>query len=128
MVSGYLLEGVKSDYKGKDEIHGKIRKWHTTLSGISPHICCTPVLIEDLMMQGTVKFVLLAGLPGISDNHHGYYAYMFDRDEVITAVCCDNLPEITKLVGFYDNKNRYVGHAYVSDAEYENLLNIMKEV
>jgi len=123
-VTGYIYADRNRTPEETTALLAPINDWIQTLAGISPFDCGIPAVMEDGLEKGTFKVSLICKLEDFIKS--GYYARLVSKgkyagEEIIVSFSCEDA-RVTRLIGFTDEKNRYVGHAYISEEEYEGFI------
>jgi hypothetical protein len=118
-VTGYIYADRNRTSEETSTFLAPINDWIQTLPGISPYDCGIPAVMEEGLEKGTFRAVLIAELDNFIKP--GYYAYVMQKgkhagEEIVVSFSCENA-RISRLIGFTDEQNRYVGHAYISEEE-----------
>jgi len=105
----------------------KLQYWKSKLDGTSPLLGNHPAAIKKMVKEGKIKATLIADLncphAGILGHSESYnrYAHLKNNEEIIHFRGEDN-SEDKKIIGFSDKQNRYVGHCYIGENEYNEIV------
>jgi hypothetical protein len=119
-VTGYIYADRHRTSEETSAFLAPINDWIQTLTGISPYDCGIPAVMEEGLEKGRFKAVLIAELEDFIKS--GYYAYVMQKgkhagEEIVVSFSCEDA-RVLRLIGFTDEQDRYVGHAYISEEEY----------